>query len=333
MKMALCTALAVALMSVPEGAMACTRIFWNDNGKAMLVARTMDLGFSDQPRLVVYPRGIPRTGLSGDGQNPLRWTSRYGSVAVTAFGEATTSGMNEKGLAADLLSMEGTVYEARDPSRPGVSVMWAQYFLDTCATVQEALSAMEGFQVVPQKVAGRDWPLHLSLEDATGDSAVVEFLNGSMTVHHGREFTVLTNEPPLQEQIANLRNSAATGGFPEIPMGIDPKSRFVRASAWLEGLPRPRNGRQAAQELRRMVGKIALPPGSAPGCLPGESWHTRWIFLADLTDRIIRFQTSESPSPCWISFDDLNLKPGAPVLSADAGSRMPVGSLIGKLKP
>jgi penicillin V acylase-like amidase (Ntn superfamily) len=33
------------------------------------------------------------------------------------------------------------------------------------------------------------WALHLTVEDADGDSAIMEFANGELIVHHGREFT------------------------------------------------------------------------------------------------------------------------------------------------
>jgi choloylglycine hydrolase len=323
----------ILLITAP--AYPCTRMFWNDNGKAMLAARTMDLEQSDQARFVVYPRGIQRDGLLGQGVNPLRWTSRYGSAVVTAFGVATTSGMNEKGLSADLMNLEGTRYEPRDECRPGVSALWAQYFLDNCSSVSEALAAMKGFQVVPQKIGGRYWPIHLALEDASGDSAVVEFLHGKMTIHHGHEYTVLTNEPPLDEQIENLRNYRIFGGALPMPGSIDPRSRFVRSCYYLKSLPKPQDELGAVANLCCVARTVMTPPGAVPipGGGPGDSWHTRWMSVADLTNKVFYFQSTTSPNSYRVEFEKLHLNPGSPVLSANAYDQTLSGEISSQLKP
>ncbi len=322
----------ILLIAIP--AHPCTRMFWNDNGKAMLVARTMDLEQSDQAKFVVYPRGVSRDGFSGEQGNSLRWKSRYGSAVVTAFGVATTSGMNEKGLSADLLNLEGSRYEPRDESRPGISALWAQYFLDNCSTVKEALAAMKNFQVVPQKVAGRYWPIHLALEDASGDSAVVEFLDGKMRVHHGHQFTVLTNEPPLEDQIGNLRNYQCFGGNLPMPGNIDPRSRFARAYFYLKSLPKPRNDLGAVADLSGVARTVMTPPGAVP--IPGDntenSWHTLWMSVADLTNKVFYFQSTGSPNAYRVEFAKLNLSPGSPILCADAYDQTLSGEISSQLK-
>jgi choloylglycine hydrolase len=325
----------VTVLLITGAAHACTRMFWNDNGKAMLVARTMDLEQSDQAKFVVYPRGLSRDGLPGDKGNSLRWKSRYGSAVVTAFGVATTSGMNEKGLSADLLNLEGTRYEPRDEKRPGVSALWAQYFLDNCSSVKEALAAMKNFQVVPQKVAGRHWPIHLSLEDATGDSAVVEFLDGKMNVHHGHQFTVLTNEPPLEEQIGNLKNYQCFGGQLPMPGNIDPRSRFARAYYFLKSLPKPANELGAVADLSGVARTVMTPPGAVPipGSNPETSWHTLWMSVADLTNKVFYFQSASSPNAYRVEFAKLNLAHGSPVLCADAYDQTLSGEISSRLKP
>jgi choloylglycine hydrolase len=41
------------------------------------------------------------------------------------------------------------------------------------------------------------------MADAAGDSAIVEIQDGKVVIFHGREFTILTNNPAYQEQLAN----------------------------------------------------------------------------------------------------------------------------------
>ena len=48
--------------------------------------------------------------------------------------------MNEKGFGVNLLWLGSSDYGARDAQRPGLSMsLWAQYFLDNFATVEEAV--------------------------------------------------------------------------------------------------------------------------------------------------------------------------------------------------
>ena len=41
---------------------ACTRMFWNTNGKAMMVGRNLDLDLDDKPVFYVFPSGIIKDG-------------------------------------------------------------------------------------------------------------------------------------------------------------------------------------------------------------------------------------------------------------------------------
>ena len=46
--------------------------------------------------------------------------------------------------------------------------------------------------------------VHLAMEDASGDSAIVEYIGGKPVVHHGRQYTSMTNDPTYDEQLALL---------------------------------------------------------------------------------------------------------------------------------
>ena len=121
---------------------ACTRMFWNTNGQAMLVGRNMDFHLDDQPIFYVFPQGISKNG--GIDVNPATWTSQYGSLVVTALGTSNFSaeGVNTAGLAFHFLWLTSTQYENRD-GRPGVlNVSYGEYLLDNAATVGDALLLM-----------------------------------------------------------------------------------------------------------------------------------------------------------------------------------------------
>ena len=44
--------------------------------------------------------------------------------------------------------------------------------------------------------------MHLAMSDPTGDSAIVEYVDGEQTIHHGRQFQVMTNSPVFSKQLA-----------------------------------------------------------------------------------------------------------------------------------
>src|SRR5208282_2124467 len=85
------TMVAIAIGVAVQCADACTRIFANDKGGSMLVARSMDWATTTEPVITVLPRGLTHDGgrvgsTTVIGDNPLKWTSKYGSVVTTIYG-------------------------------------------------------------------------------------------------------------------------------------------------------------------------------------------------------------------------------------------------------
>jgi penicillin V acylase-like amidase (Ntn superfamily) len=317
-----CSALSLGLVFVlTQPANACSRVFSNDNGIAMVIGRTMDLYMDDKPALELRPRGQAGGGfLAVDDANPLTWTSRYGSVGIQSLNQAVSDGMNEKGLDANLLYLSGAHYEARDMKRPGLSnLKLVDYVLANFSTVSEVLAALATVQVVPDKAAGREWPLHLSVADASGDSAVIEFIDGRLVVHHGKQVQVLTNEPPLDIQLANLKRYKAFGGVESMPGDINPEARFVRASAFLRTLPKPKTDLEVLAGVYQVMKTVSAPAGAQDTAGGGheDAWPTRWTTLADVTDGSYYFQSADNPYPVWVELKRLNLKAGEPTRLMD----------------
>ncbi|MCX5890634.1 MAG: linear amide C-N hydrolase [Deltaproteobacteria bacterium] len=299
---------------------ACSRIFWNSNGQAMLVARNMDL--VDYPVIYVMPAGISKEGKTED-DNPARWTSKYGSVVMAFWrcADLCDEGINTQGLAFHYLFMSDTEYEERDLSRPGVDGgIFGQYLLDNAATVKEALDLMfppQNTQLVPG--LGDLFPCHVALEDATGDSAVVEFIDGEMVVYHGPAHTVLTNEPPLDQQLDNLKRYRKFGGNLPWPGDVESMDRFVRASAFLLTLnsqPFPSLHPNLISRLFSAIRAAATPFGTRAS--DGNSWPTIWTSLFDLTNKTIYFTDTVAKNNFWIDMGKLNFSPSAPVLYLEA---------------
>mgnify|MGYP006290264523 CR=1 FL=1 len=220
---------------------ACSRILWNDNGYAVLVGRTMDWPGSTEPELYVFPRGQTRDGGTMGGavvvpQNPAKWTSKYGSIVTSVYGMGAADGVNEKGLGAHMLYFVATDFGPRDPAKPGLHAgLLAQILLDNAATVPEALALLDTFQPVMVEAHGAKATLHLAIEDASGDSAIIEYIAGKAVVHHDRKYRIMTNDPSYDEQLQLLAAQDFSKPASDMPLpgNVNPKDRFQRATYYL----------------------------------------------------------------------------------------------------
>jgi choloylglycine hydrolase len=314
---------ALAALATLESGSACTRVLWNNNQLAVLVSRTMDWPESTEPLLTVLPRGMQRDGgrLGAEvivADNPARWRSRYGSMVVTVYGIGAADGLNERGLAGHLLYLTASDYGARDAARPGLNAgLWLQYVLDNAASVSEALKLLEGVQVVGAEARGRKATVHLAIEDKSGDSAIIEHVQGKQVVHHGREFRVMTNDPPYDEQLALLKGldfSKPSSDLP-LPGNVNPRDRFQRASYYLGMLPEPRNEREAVAGVLAIARNVSVPFG-APYRGFGV-YNTEYRTAIDLTNGRYFFELTTSPNVVWAELRHFALTPGAPVLVFD----------------
>src|SRR5690242_10766765 len=134
MRLGLCVALA-AVAFVPAADLdACTRVVYLGDDGIVVTARSMDWTGPVYSDLWLFPRGMQRNGAAGP--NAIDWTSKYGNVVTAAFNAASTDGMNERGLVANLLYLDESKYATPGPGdkrRPLAITAWVQYVLDNYA--------------------------------------------------------------------------------------------------------------------------------------------------------------------------------------------------------
>lgn len=305
------TSLAAAA-ALPAAAQACSRVFWNDN-PVMLVGRTFDWNRHYDEVMWALPAGVHRVGRVPD--NPASWTSRYGSLVITALDLATEEGVNEKGLVVSLLFLEGTQYPARDAKKPGIALFqWAQFYLDNFATVQEVIAHLDEVQVVNMPFGSEypdGLPLHVALADASGQSAIIEFIGSDPTVHMGRKYQVMTNEPAYDEQIANMLRYKAFGGtIEQLPGGIQPQERFVRGAYTLKYLPKTSDVPKAVASMMSLINNVSVPFGSPYVGIAG-TYPTWYRSIVDPQTRLYVVQTTITPNTFWVEMDKLDVRAGA----------------------
>lgn len=100
--------LSLLLACVPI-ADACTGITLRAKDGAVVYGRTMEWGTFDlHSRVSVIPRGLAYTGATPDKQPGIRWTAKYGVVALDGLGkDIVLDGMNERGLTVGLFYHPG----------------------------------------------------------------------------------------------------------------------------------------------------------------------------------------------------------------------------------
>lgn len=190
-------------------AQACSRVTYSASDDRVVVGRSMDFVAETNTTFFAYPAGLKRTGSSIEA-NGYNWTSKYGSMTALMYGRAHIDGVNEKGLTGSCLYLDDSVYEKRDKSIPSMWIgHWLQYFLDQYATVEEVAKAVcpgrgkSPFQVVPTSlVPGVKSYGHLSYSDPSGDNLIMEYAKGKLTCYHSSNYTVMTNEPTFDQQLA-----------------------------------------------------------------------------------------------------------------------------------
>lgn len=315
-------AFSVGLASV-SAAYACTRLLWNTNALAVISGRTMDWPESTEPKLVVFPKGIARDGgrVGSDvvvKENAAKWVSTYGSIVTTIYGIGTVDGLNERGLGVHLLYLNAADFGPREPDKPGIqAALWGQYVLDNAATVAEALDLLGKVQIVMAEARGHRANVHLALEDASGDSAIVEYIGGKPVVHHGRDYTIMTNDPAYDEQLALLKSmdfSKPSSDMP-LPGNVNPRDRFQRAAYYAAMLPEPKSEREAVAGVLAIMRNVSVPFG-APYKGFGI-YNTEYRTAMDLTNRRYFFELTTSPNVVWADLSKFDLSAGAPVMAVD----------------
>lgn len=314
-----------------ESALACTRVLWAAPDGQVFVGRTQDWTERANSAFRVFPRGIERVGAVAE--NPHRWTSRYGSIILTGYDAGTHEGVNERGLAGHLLYLAAeSAFGERDPRREAIGVLqWVQYHLDNFATVAEAVAAQRGFtfQIEPM-ILPNGFPtlVHLALSDRTGDSAVIEYVNGQARIYHDRRHTVMTNEPTFDRQIENLRRYRGFGGDLPLPGERSPTDRFVRAASYANGLPRPADRTEAAAFMFSVIRNVSVPFGMGEPGRPNVS-STIFRSVMDLTGGRYFFESTYAPNVVWIDHDRLDFSQGRAELELRVEQR--IFSLAGEV--
>ncbi|GKV93833.1 linear amide C-N hydrolase [Pectobacterium aroidearum] len=331
-KSTVCALSLVALTLGSAVSLACTRLVYKDinNPDYPITARSMDWAEDTETNLWIFPRELKRSGAAGP--HSLEWTSKYGSVIASAFDSnpnmaSTTDGVNEKGLAANVLWLAESEYPKAAPTakKPGLSIAaWAQYVLDNFATVDEAVKALqqEKFTLVTKDLPHQDRKatLHLSLSDSSGDSAIIEYIDGKQVIHHNKDYQVMTNSPTFDQQLTLNAYWDQIGGNVMLPGTNRAADRFVRASFYVKHVAPNKLIPGVAEKSKiekdkadlatafSIIRNASVPYGYSLPDMPNIS-STRWRTVIDHKSLQYFFESAVSPNIFWVDLKKIDFAP------------------------
>ena len=291
-------------------AFACTRVVYKGPENTVITARSMDWKDEIDANIWVFPRNLERDGNVGN--NSIKWKSKYGSVITSAWDIATTDGINEKGLVANVLWLVESQYPKFNPNgnKKGITIAaWAQYVLDNFATVKEAVDVLrkEDFVIVSDFIPGTQkfTTLHLSISDRNGDNAIFEYINGKLQIHHDSSYTVMTNSPIFDEQLAINQYWKGIPGTLMLPGTNRAADRFVRASYYINAIPQTADIVTSIASVFSVIRNASVPLGISSTEEPNIS-STRWRSVADHKNLVYYFETTRTPNTFWVDLNKID---------------------------
>ena len=315
---------AAAIMAFSPSAEACSRVVYlgESADSLVMVGRTLDWRTPIPTNLYVYPRGVEKQSMP---EGPmLKWRSKYGSVIAVSYDGGVTEVRNEAGLGMNGLFCKGSVYrmsaEGSEPDAPVVSLaMLVSFFLDNFTTTDEAEKWLRGndFYILGKTFDGGTVSLlHWAITDARGETLLIEYVDGKLSLHSGRDLQVLTNDPSYDKMQAIEWYWKQVGGVNMLPGGVRSPDRFVRASFFIGHVPTKSDFTTAYASLSTIMANVSVPYGYEIEGEPNVS-STQWRSIADLKGGRYYFRFSDSLGDFYIDLGRLRLNPGAPILKLD----------------
>lgn len=328
-------------MTFAQTAVACTTIILSAEDGSNVWGRTLEWGaFDINTDVMIVPRGHEFVSDLGEGREGFSWTARYGGVAFNGFDQDYwLDGMNEAGLMvganyhpgfAEYLEVDETMMET---SIGAVDVM--AYIATSYATVDEVRDALADLRVVAvvEPKLGFPPPLHIMVSDRSGETIVIEFLEGE-TVIFEAPLRVMTNAPTYDFHMTNLRNYinlspvalptreiadldfaplGGGSGMIGLPGDNTPVSRFVRAVAATQTARPTATGDEAVYEVFRILDNFNIPLGAAEGdALEGDADNMRsatlWTNVMDSQNMKVYYHTMHNRRVRMLDMNEIDFE-------------------------
>ena len=168
--------------------------------------------------------------------------------------------------------LDETQYPPEDHRGALNELQWIQYQLDNFSTVDEVIASNKTVRISNRNAA----PLHYLVADAKGDVATIEYIDGKMVSHKGKDvpYPVLTNTP-YSTALEAVKAKGIEGSYND--NSVD---RFATACKMVQQFQQAKTKEDPVDFAFQVLDKIAQ----------GE--YTKWRIAYDLTNRTIHFSTT-----------------------------------------
>lgn len=295
---------AFILLIATTAAAACSAFLLQDRHD-ILVGRNYDWSVDDG-LVIVNKRGMVKSAFGQD--NPVAWTSRYGSVTFNQFGcEQPTDGMNEAGLVITALWLDETILPEAGALPTLTSLQWVQYQLDVSRSVAEVLARDSQVAVAP----GAGSSVHFFVADSAGNTAVVEYLAGRRVHHLNPRVPALTNSRQSESE-STLASLRPFGGRGDMPTDFGSLARFARAACYLRQF-------DPADSIPTLDYSFSLLSAVSLGM------ETKWSLVYDIRARRIWFRTQRNQTVRRLDLRDFDYSGATPAKILDVNARLTGG--------
>src|SRR4030095_5759093 len=171
---------------------------------------------------------------------------------------------------------------------PSVNTLqWVQYQLDNHSTVSEIIQSDSKL-----RITSVDVPLHYLVADASGEVASIEFLNGKMVVHRGKDLPIaaLTNETYSSSWNAIKDLKTATAISNARFDGNNSQARFAKACSMVKQFQEEDLSVPVVDYSFKILNNVA------------QGNYTKWSIVYDLVAKRIYFKTNQFPQIKSVEF-------------------------------
>ena len=331
---------------------ACTEIRVTAEDKTVVVGRSMEFMIDLMSYIVVEPKDYPHTSelpkTCSRSSSAITWTNSYKIAYLDALSSPFSGdGQNDAGLSVGALLLRGfSKYQTVPKDKCGSAISnleFTAWILGNFATTEEVRRAWrkDSFPLMwEQPLKGNTFELHWSITDKSGDGIIIEYTEQGPKLHENT-IGVVTNSPPYDFHMLNLRNyihlskfahdplvlgettfppTGQGSGLLGVPGDFTPPSRLVRSAAMVHFADTAKRSDEAVNLALHIMNTVDIPRGVAASH-DHESMadYTSWIVVKDLTNKAMYFRNYEDLTVRVIHLDKvtpgkkLKIKVGTPI--------------------
>jgi hypothetical protein len=239
-------------------------------GNRTIFGRNLDW-YSGTGLVIVNPRNIEKVAIVNPSEKAIKWVSKFGSITFNQVGrELPFGGINESGLVVEHMTLDETIYPAKDDRYVIGAFQWIQFQLDNYTTIDEVIASAKFLRIEDNS------KIHFLICDRLGNSAVVEFLNGKLVCFSGKDLPVgaLANST-YEESLGCYKNNYDTQSNPSL-------NHFCTAAKRINGAGSSDDESAIDYSFRtlNMVSQVLF---------------TKWSIVYDITNMRVYFKVFETP--------------------------------------